>query len=256
MRRSSSGPPTFWSASDIRRPGLPAPSWDLWEERYGIHAFTVASVYGGLRAAAAFARGFGEHAESERYAAAATEVREAALEHLYHEGEQRFIRRLEVADDRLPHSRYDHRCQRLWPLALRALRANRQPIRRHHGSRCGDRLWVKTDIGGAARYENDYYHRVSDDIGRIPGNPWFICTLWLAQWEVAAATTMDDLERAHELLRWVVNRALPSGTLAEQVHPLTGQPMSVSPLTWSHAEFVSTVQQYAARAREFRSQTG
>ena len=235
--------------------GLPAPSWDLWEERYGIHAFTVASVYGGLRAAAAFARGFGEHAESERYAAAATEVREAALEHLYHEGEQRFIRRLEVADDGslIPDMTIDASVYGLWRFGLceptdSRFVATMESLR--------DRLWVKTDIGGAARYENDYYHRVSDDIGRIPGNPWFICTLWLAQWEVAAATTMDDLERAHELLRWVVNRALPSGTLAEQVHPLTGQPMSVSPLTWSHAEFVSTVQQYAARAREFRSQTG
>ena len=43
-----------------------------------------------------------------------------------------------------------------------------------------DRLWVKTEVGGVARYENDYYHRVSQDIENVPGNPWFICTLWLA----------------------------------------------------------------------------
>jgi hypothetical protein len=51
-----------------------------------------------------------------------------------------------------------------------------------------ERLMVRTNVGGMARYENDYYHQVSDDIDRAPGNPWFICTLWLAQWYIAAAT--------------------------------------------------------------------
>ena len=49
------------------------------------------------------------------------------------------------------------------------------------------------------------------------------------------------------LLEWVVARALPSGVLAEQIHPYTGDPLSVSPLTWSHAAFVETVQQYLTR---------
>ena len=34
-----------------------------------------------------------------------------------------------------------------------------------------DVLLVKTDIGGVARYENDYYHRVGEDIKNVPGNP-------------------------------------------------------------------------------------
>ena len=36
---------------------LPLPSYDLWEERWGVHAFTVATVYGGLKAARNFAPG-------------------------------------------------------------------------------------------------------------------------------------------------------------------------------------------------------
>ena len=35
--------------------------------------------------------------------------------------------------------------------------------------------------------------------------------------------------------------------LAEQVHPYTKQPLSVSPLTWSHATFVATVLDYLAK---------
>jgi hypothetical protein len=42
---------------------------------------------------------------------------------------------------------------------------------------------------------------------------------------------------------------LPSGVLAEQVHPFTNQPLSVSPLTWSHAAFVATVLEYVNKLK-------
>ena len=38
------------------RTGLPLPSYDLWEERWGVHAFTVATVYGGLEGGAQLRR--------------------------------------------------------------------------------------------------------------------------------------------------------------------------------------------------------
>ena len=40
------------------------------------------------------------------------------------------------------------------------------------------------------------------------------------------------------------SRALESGVLAEQFHPYTGGPMSVAPLTWSHATFVIVALEY------------
>ena len=46
----------------------------------------------------------------------------------------------------------------------------------------------------------------------------------------------------------VVSKALPSGVLPEQVDPYTGAPLSVSPLTWSHAGFLDAVQRYARKA--------
>jgi GH15 family glucan-1,4-alpha-glucosidase len=113
-----------------------------------------------------------------------------------------------------------------------------------------ERLWVKTDVGGIARYENDNYHKVSQDIENVPGNPWFITTLWLAEWYAVTARNFEDLKCSSELLEWVAARALPSGVLAEQVHPYTNAPLSVSPLTWSHAVYVSTVQAWlGARTR-------
>ena len=109
-----------------------------------------------------------------------------------------------------------------------------------------ERLWVKTEVGGLARYEDDAYQRVSRDTANVPGNPWFICTLWLAQWDIARAQTDADLDRALQLVNWCAGHALPSGVMAEQVDPYTNEPLSVSPLTWSHATLVTTVKQYLA----------
>ena len=114
-----------------------------------------------------------------------------------------------------------------------------------------DRLWIKTDVGGAARYENDTYQQVSNDIESVPGNPWFICTLWLAQWYILSARKGVDMRPALDILMWTQAHVLPSGVMAEQVDPYTNAPLSVSPLTWSHATFVSVVQSYVTRRIRF-----
>ena len=49
-----------------------------------------------------------------------------------------------------------------------------------------------------------------------------------------------------------IKNALPSGVLAEQVHPVTGKPISVSPLTWSHATFVALTQHILHRLAEMK----
>ena len=107
------------------------------------------------------------------------------------------------------------------------------------------RLTVDTEVGGVARYENDYYHQVeSKDTNRVPGNPWAICTLWMAQYDIATATTVEKLQQAVPVLEWTRERSLESGVLAEQFDPYSGAPISVSPLTWSHATVMTTIVQY------------
>jgi len=43
---------------------------------------------------------------------------------------------------------------------------------------------------------------------------------------------------------------------AAEVHPFTGVPVSVSPLIWSHAEFVIAVCEYLEKYRELSSLAG
>ncbi|HKG20949.1 MAG TPA: glycoside hydrolase family 15 protein, partial [Blastocatellia bacterium] len=112
-----------------------------------------------------------------------------------------------------------------------------------------EHLRTRTDVGGLARYERDSYYSQTGEFDKVPGNPWFVTTLWMAQHEITLARTGGELKEALGLIRWVIDHALPSGVLAEQVHPFTGEPLSVSPLTWSHAQLVTAVMEYMNKAR-------
>lgn len=58
------------------------------------------------------------------------------------------------------------------------------------------------------------------------------------------AAAERDLARVKDLLNWCTRYAERSGIMSEQLHPVTGQQLSVAPLVWSHAEFVRTVIAY------------
>lgn len=231
--------------------GLPLPSHDLWEERHAVHTFTVATVVGALRAAAAFCADLGEEGLATQYGTAAAGYQAALLTHLWDPEKGRFARSatLEAGgarrDTTIDASLYALFHFHALPVDDARVAATMGAVR--------DRLWVKTEVGGLARYENDTYHQVSKDVANVAGNPWFISTLWLAQYEIARAKDLGELEsRALPLLAWATGRALPSGVLAEQVNPYTGEPLSVSPLTWSHAEFVAAVTKYTERRAALR----
>jgi GH15 family glucan-1,4-alpha-glucosidase len=227
---------------------LPAPSWDLWEERRGIHAYTVAAVFAGLLAAANFADAFGEVAHAARYRKAATEIAAATLQYLWNEQAGRFVRMINVSADGaiLADLTMDASISGLFTFGM--FSSTCDEISRTMEA-IEDRLLVKAPAGGYARYENDYYHQVSHDIQNVPGNPWFICSCWIAEYRIARAETLDELHAAIPLLEWVQQRALASGVLAEQIDPYSDSPLSVSPLTWSHAEFVSAVRWYVGKHR-------
>src|SRR2546428_6633887 len=116
-------------------------------------------------------------------------------------------------------------------------------------------LWVQTEIGGVARYENDRYQRAAETED-LPGNPWVICTLWLAEHAIARATSVAELQSALDLVRWARSKARPSLILPEQVHPHTGAALSVAPFTWSHAQVISVVRGYLEALRFLRREGG
>jgi oligosaccharide amylase len=226
--------------------GLPKASWNLWEDRCGIHAFTCGTVVGGLRAAAKFAYLFGETWRGEKYETAADEMVESLRQNLYSNEIGRFVRALESQDDVNFQTDFAIGAETFALFYFGAFSADDELIKNTMRA-IEQRLWIPNAIGGVARFEDDGYMRVSND---VTGNPWFICTLWLADYRIAAAKKKEDLKGALEILEWTCQSASVSGVLAEQVNPVTGEGVSVAPLTWSHSTFVATVMNYVKKLRE------
>lgn len=215
--------------------GLPLESYDLWEERQGVMTFTVATVYGGLIAAANFAESFGDLDLAEKYREGAKKIRVGMDQYLYLPEKKRFARMLKFSksgkcevDDTLDASLYA-------VFAFGAYDPRDEKVKNTM-----DQILEKLQVaGGIIRYENDTFYKTNDK-----SNPWFICTLWTAQYYVAKANSMEDLKPALKIFEWVADHALESGVLAEQINPETLQPTSVSPLTWSHGTYIAAVQEY------------
>ncbi len=230
--------------------GLPLPSWDLWEERRGCHIWTVAAVIAALRSASEYARSEGYNHDAARYQDAGDETLAAFQTHFWDDHTGRYARMITVAGDGslVKDMTVDSSAAALFlfgvlPPDNARLAATMQAI--------GRALWVKSPVGGLARYERDYYFRVSEEFAQVPGNPWIICTLWLADWYCATARTPGELRPALDLLEWAAKCALPTGVLAEQIDPFTSAPLSVAPLTWSHAQFISSAAAYLEKSKQF-----
>lgn len=225
--------------------GLPLPSYDLWEERRGVSTFTASTVYGGLMAACNFTDAFGEKELSDQYREAAMQVKEGIQKHLYLKEEKRFARMLLVKEDdsfevdtTLDASLYGLFAFGVYDPEDEKIESTMEQVK--------EKLW-NTQIGGLARYENDSFYRSNEESSP---NPWFVTTLWLAEYYIARSTDKKGLKEALTILEWVAEHALPSGVLSEQLDGMTGKQVSVSPLTWSHGTFIATVQKYLDKLLE------
>lgn len=233
---------------------LPIPCYDLWEERFGVHSFTVAAVIAGLRAAASFARVFRDTSLAEKYDKVAEQMKEGLTEHMYHTGLKRYARsgyrkdKGYELDEVIDVS--------LLGLTILGVLPPRDPRMVETMEAIHRKLWLKTPVEGCARYQNDVYQRPNDSPPDIPGNPWFISTLWLGEYFIARAESLQELREALPYLEWCGRNALPSGVLAEQVHPVDSSPLSVSPLTWSHSAFVWTVLKYIEKFNSLKNNNG
>ncbi len=229
---------------------LPIPCSDSWDERFGVHTFTVAAVIAGLRASANFARLFQDTSLAERYDHVAEQMKEGLAKHLYHAGLKRYARsgyrkgKGYELDEVIDVS--------LLGLTILGTLAPRDPRMAQTMEAVRRQLWLQTPVEGCARYQGDVYHRADDSPEGIPGNPWFISTLWLGEHLIARAENLRELHEALPYLEWCAKNALPSGVLAEQVHPVDGSPLSVSPLTWSHSSFVWAILQYTEKFNSLR----
>ncbi len=228
---------------------LPA-SRDLWGERGGFHASTAAIVRAGLAGAARLAASFGDSARADAWSAVADQVRRALQRLLYRPELGRYVRAVAREGRGLsPDGALD--ASLLWLGLLDGVEAEDSKVKATVAAVKGA-LWVRTGVGGIARFERDPLGSVGTDLAEVPGNPWVTTTLWLAQHSILTAQRTQDLDQARTLLLWCAARAEGWGSLPEQLHPYRGETTSAMPSMSAHAWLVATVIDYVDRLRSLK----
>ena len=230
---------TFLTEFTDPHTGLPLPSYDLWEEKHGVSTFTSASVYAGLIAGAKFAKLFEKENDEKLFRDTAEKMKGAIVTLLYDKELKMFVKLLntkngsfvydKTIDMSSIHAIYSYGVLDIDdPLVEESIKTIEEKLRLHTG------------IDGVPRYQGDRYYL---QVEGTP-NPWYITTLWLAQYYARIARKQEDLAIVLHWLEWTVTHSPLSGVLSEQLHPFTGEQLSATPLTWSHAEYVRTVIYY------------
>jgi len=236
----------FMCAYRDKKTGLPQGSYDIWEQDFGVATFTASSVYGGLVAASNFASLLGKRKDCQKYKKTAQQVRQGILKYLYDDKVNYFCKRLEIEGKNFVYDKRIDMSSFFGVFYFKVLdKADPKLEKAYEVTK--DRLFCPTPIGGMIRYEGDDFHLINET---APSNPWFITTLWRAQYEIDCAKTKEELEKAKDALRWAMQYSLSAGMLSEQIRSDTGEQISASPLVWSHAEFVTTVLDYVKKYRE------
>jgi GH15 family glucan-1,4-alpha-glucosidase len=210
------------------------PSYDLWEERFMTTTYTTAVTHAALLAAADLAdiREDQEHAVAWR--AAAGDIRQAAEAKLYNSKKQAFYKGIvQNSDGSLQYDETFDMSSLFGAFMYGLFPVNSEETRAAAATAL--KVFAFNDtVPGLPRYEDDPYRRLHDD---IQGNWWYVTSLWMAQYLLE---THQDA-RAWNIINWVRDNAWSTGVLTEQIDPVTHEEVSVSPLCWSQAEYVSTL---------------
>lgn len=213
--------------------GLPKPSYDLWEQTFSTSTYTTAVTYGALVAASELAVVAGDNDSAVKWRAAADDIQQAAQKHLFNKERQTFYRGVLVKNGQVEYdtvldtsSVFSSFMFGLFAVDSPEIKASIRTLKEVFNT--------SDEQPALPRHENDDYRRSNPEIN---GNWWLITTLWQAQYEIETG----NLDAAETILRWVKSTALSTGMLGEQIDPVTGEVIAPAPLTWSHAEYVSTL---------------
>lgn len=224
---------TFLSQFIDESTGLPHASYDLWEQKFQTSTYTVCTVIAALETAASLAEELEHPDTAVRWQQAAERIR-SNLNALYHPQEGYFRKGflLQKSGDLTFDDTVD--ISSFYGMFMYSGLPLDDPRIVSTARKIEEKLLKTSPIGGVIRYEGDGYFLAKR---QYKGNPWIVCTLWLAQYYIA----IGKIDQAHELVAWALARRAASGALSEQFDPDTGYAIGVTPLVWSHAELINTM---------------
>lgn len=226
-------PMANWMSEYVdEKTGLPKPSYDLWEEVFLTTTYTTSTVFAGLQAAAELADAKSDKDSAVKWRSAANDIAESAHKYLYNSNRKAFYKGLIVKNGEI---HYDETIDSssIFGAFMFGLFSLESPELKSAIETYKSTLQAK-DVIAFPRYENDSYHRVDQ---ASPGNWWFITSLWMAQYYLE----IGNHDAAYQVIDWVNGFSKESNILSEQISPVDQALISPSPLTWSHAEFLSTL---------------
>lgn len=207
--------------------GLPHASYDLWEQVFLTNTYTVSIVYSTLvRSRSLIERLKFEHDTSQWQQAA--ESIERNIGKLFNEKNQWFVRGLQPVF-------HDFKQEQVLDIASLFGLSEFGPLKPDDTAVFATLRAIEENNfvgGGVIRYRGDDYMKTSQ---HISANPWHVCTLWLGRHYLRSG----NRQGAIDMLEWSLQHSPVNGLMSEQIDPETNEPRGVSPLVWSHAEFLS-----------------
>ena len=218
--------------------GLPHASYDLWEEKFLTSTYSVCTVIAALDTATKLAKIVESPDDAIKWQRTADQFRERLV--ILYKDQNYFAKGFLLENDRNLKFDYTVDISSLYGVFMYSGLDVNDPMILNTAKKIEDTILNTSPGGGVIRYNNDNYFLKKQ---QYLGNPWVVSTLWLAQFYIS----INKKDKAMELINWSLQRELKSGVLSEQFDPETLEPLSVSPLVWSHAELINTILDYYAK---------
>jgi GH15 family glucan-1,4-alpha-glucosidase len=209
---------------------LPHASYELWEQVFLTSTYTTSIVYKALCEAILIAGTIDQTCDTSLWERSKGCI-EGNYKKLFDESNQWFVRGLENrAHGFEPNTTLD--ISSLYAMSTygpakpddTAVYATQTAVEKY--------LQNPHEAKGVIRYPGDNYMMSHEENG---ANPWYVCTLWLGR----HYANLGDTEKAIQTLDWTLDHVDESGMLSEQIDPVSGDIRGVTPLVWSHAEYLS-----------------
>jgi GH15 family glucan-1,4-alpha-glucosidase len=213
--------------------GLPRASYDLWEQIFITSTHTTAITYAALLAASDLAAAAKDNKNGVRWRSVADDIKAAAHRYLYNKDKKVFYRGLNIKNGRVILDDVVDCSAVFGAYTFGLFDANSDEIKSSVET-IKELFGINNGVLGLPRYENDDYRRVNPG---VTGNYWFVTSFWLAQYYL----DNNENNEALDILDWAKSHALSTGVMAEQLDPITNTIISPAPLTWTHAEYLSTL---------------
>jgi oligosaccharide amylase len=210
------------------------PCYDIWEENFGLFAYTLGAIYGGLKSGYLIGKELDKEKEIQHWKESMDFLKNEVVDRFYLKDEGRFAKSLNPIDKTIDTS----------ILGL-SFPYNLVPVDDPRMISTANQIEKSFNYktGGIGRYPGDIY---------FGGNPWIITTLWLYMYyknlvnelsrkeKISKSTIENYNKKCQNLLKWALKHQF-NGMFPEQVHKDLGVPVSAIPLGWSHAMVIMAI---------------